>query len=92
MPARILPYEIGPNPNWANKRSALPMDRNQKESPSDDQQRFSEHLKKATEIVRSWPLWKQSLLGEIDLGPPCCDQEHITAAEQAANEPKPKSQ
>jgi hypothetical protein len=40
---------------------ALPMDR--KKTPTDEQEQFCEHLDKATEIVRTWPAWKQGVLG-----------------------------
>jgi hypothetical protein len=39
------------------------VDNNQNASTKSDQQRFLEHLEKATAIVRTWPQWKQSLLG-----------------------------
>lgn len=28
-----------------------------------EQQQFTEHLEQASQIVRSWPLWKQTVLG-----------------------------
>lgn len=34
------------------------------ESATDDQ-KFHEHLEWASEIVRTWPEWKQSVLGKI---------------------------
>ncbi|MCK5241303.1 hypothetical protein KAR34_02515 [bacterium] len=35
--------------------------------PTDDDDSFVRHLKKATETVRSWPEWKQNLLGAATL-------------------------
>lgn len=28
-----------------------------------EQQQFTEHLEQASQIVRSWPVWKQTVLG-----------------------------
>jgi hypothetical protein len=39
------------------------MDQIQSSSTNSSQQRFIEHLEKASEIVGSWPQWKQALLG-----------------------------
>ena len=40
-----------------------PVDNDQNVSTNSDQQRFREHLENATAIVRTWPQWKQALLG-----------------------------
>ncbi len=33
---------------------------------ADEQSQFAEHLEQASRIVQSWPVWKQSVLGNID--------------------------
>ena len=53
------------------------MDGNQNSSSTNDEQRFVEHLEQATEIVRSWPLWKQAVLGGLEVRQPVCDQNHL---------------
>jgi hypothetical protein len=50
------------------------MDRNQTSSSANDQQRFIEHLERATEIVRSWPTWKQAVLGGLAVRQTACEQ------------------
>jgi hypothetical protein len=50
------------------------MDRKQTSSSTNDQQRFVEHLEQATKIVRSWPLWKQAVLGGLEVRQPICEQ------------------
>lgn len=32
-------------------------------SATGEQQKFTEHLEQASQIVRSWPAWKQTVLG-----------------------------
>jgi len=34
-------------------------------SPTENRDRFTEHLEQASETVRAWPRWKQSVLGDI---------------------------
>jgi len=31
--------------------------------------RFAEHLEQASETVRTWPRWKQAVLGDIQMSP-----------------------
>jgi hypothetical protein len=38
-----------------------------KSSPTVDQRHFVEHLERASMIVRSWPAWKRSVLGRVEL-------------------------
>jgi hypothetical protein len=33
--------------------------------PTEDRARFVQHLERASDTVRSWPLWKQTILGGI---------------------------
>jgi FtsZ-binding cell division protein ZapB len=33
---------------------------------ADEKSQFAEHLEQASRIVQSWPVWKQSVLGNID--------------------------
>ena len=39
-------------------------------TPTVDRDRFVKHLERASETVRSWPLWKQTILGGIQFGHP----------------------
>lgn len=34
-------------------------------TPMTEQRQFVEHLEQATRIVQSWPVWKQTVLGNI---------------------------
>lgn len=36
-------------------------------APIDARDRFAEYLERASETVRGWPLWKQAVLGNIQL-------------------------
>ncbi len=56
------------------------MDKKQSPKAKSDQQRFVEHLEKATEIVRSWPQWKQALLGSAK---PVTEESHGDGIHQA---------
>lgn len=35
----------------------------ERKSAIDEQQQFAAHLEKASQIVRSWPAWKRTVLG-----------------------------
>lgn len=37
-------------------------------TPCENRDRFVEHLERASETVRSWPIWKQTILGGIQMG------------------------
>jgi hypothetical protein len=50
-----------------------------------DQQRFLEHLEKATAIVRSWPEWKQSVLSSIGFPKPAETNESPAKANNPNN-------
>ena len=39
-------------------------------TPTEDRNRFVEHLERASETVRSWPVWKQTILGGVQLSHP----------------------
>jgi hypothetical protein len=38
---------------------------NERTETVSEQQQFVQHLEQASEIVRSWPLWKQAILGGV---------------------------
>ncbi len=43
------------------------MNDEQTATPKDDRSEFVQHLERASETVRSWPAWKQTMLGGIQL-------------------------
>jgi hypothetical protein len=53
-----------------NERRRLVMNREETTTPIEDRNRFVEHLERASETVRSWPVWKQTILGGIEPGDP----------------------
>lgn len=44
------------------------MNKDETTPPVEDRDRFVEHLDRASEIVRAWPVWKQTILGGVQLG------------------------
>ena len=41
------------------------MNRNQNSTSASEQREFLEHLQQASKIVKSWPVWKQTVLGAV---------------------------
>jgi hypothetical protein len=48
--------------------------RTQTTSASTEQRQFVEHLEQASRIVQSWPMWKQTVLGNIGAQEACQPQ------------------
>lgn len=45
------------------------MDRKNSASANEGQEQFVKHLEQAAATVRSWPAWKQNVLGGLELKP-----------------------
>lgn len=58
--------------------------RTQSTAASTEQRQFVEHLEQASRIVQSWPMWKQTVLGNIGTQDVCQPQSGRTAG-QASN-------
>lgn len=54
---------------------------NEKEisSPTNEQQHFVEHLEQASQIVRAWPAWKRTVLGQVE-SPQDAREEQISSS------------
>jgi hypothetical protein len=44
------------------------MNRDETTNPIADRSQFVQHLERASGIVQSWPSWKRTILGNVQLG------------------------
>ena len=58
----------------------------QTSSASTEQRQFVEHLEQASRIVQTWPIWKQTILGDIGGGEACQPQSSNSGGQTATGD------